>query len=209
LADGIEVKGEAEVKDPAASDEDAAAADSDEQVDELQTLKDDLGAAKDRAAEFLDGWQRAQAEFSNYKKRQEASRSQMMLLANAGLVGKLLPVVDDFERAIATLPACLELLTWVDGFLMIRQKLNAILQSEGVKAMDTQGKPFDPKFHEAITYEVAEGYDEGQIIGDVQRGYTLGDRVLRPALVRVAQAPPAPPVAEPGSDEKAEGNADA
>ena len=208
MADDVEVNGEAEVTDPAASDQEAAAAPSDEQVDELQALKDELGAAQERAAEFLDGWQRAQAEFSNYKKRQEASRSQMMLLANAGLVGKLLPVVDDFERAIATLPACLEQLTWVDGFLMIMQKLDAILQSEGVKTMDTQGKLFDPKFHEAITYEVVEGYDEGQVVGDVQRGYTLGDRVLRPALVRVAKAPPASPVAEPSVDETAEGDAD-
>lgn len=208
MAEDIEVKSEAEAAEPALSDEEATESRGDEQVDEVQALKDDLGAAQERAAEFLDGWQRAQAEFSNYKKRQDATRSQMMLLANAGLVGKLLPVVDDFERAIATLPACLEQLTWVDGFLMIRQKLDAILQSEGVQAMETEGKSFDPKFHEAITYEVAQGYEEGQIIGDVQRGYTLGDRVLRPALVRVAKAPQAPVVADTAGDEIAEDNAD-
>ena len=208
MADDTEVKSEAGSLDTAAPSEEAPIASGEGQVDELKILMDDIAAAQARAAEYLDGWQRSQAEFSNYKKRQDADRSQMMMLANAGLVGKLLPVVDDFERAIFTLPACLEQLTWVDGFLLIKHKLDAILQSEGVRPMETQGKLFDPRFHEAITHEVAEGYDEGQIIGDVQSGYTLGDRVLRPALVRVAKAPPAPVVAESSADEMAEGNVD-
>ena len=167
---------------------------------ELQELRDELEFARAQAAEYLDGWQRAQAEFSNYKKRQEAERSQMIILANAGLMHKLLPVGDDFERAITTLPACLDRLTWVDGFIMIKLKLDAILQSEGVQPIETQGKVFSPLYHEAITYEEAAGFSEGQIIGEVQRGYMLGDRVLRPSLVRVAKAPAAPPTAEDGAD---------
>jgi molecular chaperone GrpE len=113
------------------------------------------------------------------------------MLANATLLRKLLPVVDDFERAMATLPANLGQLTWCEGVLLIQHKLAAVLESEGVKPIETEGQAFDPRYHEAVTYEEVSDheYGEGQIIGVVQRGYTLGERVLRPALVRVAKAP--------------------
>jgi len=163
--------------------------------EELAEVQEQLAQAEAQAAEYLDGWQRAQAEFSNYKKRQEAERAQMIMLANATLVRKLLPVVDDFERAIATLPANLSQLTWCEGIFLIRHKLDAILESEGVKPIKTEGQAFDPLYHEAVTHEEVSGYSEGQIIGEVQRGYILGERVLRPALVRVAKA--AAPVPQP------------
>lgn len=163
--------------------------------EELAEVQEQLAQAEAQAAEYLDGWQRAQAEFSNYKKRQEAERAQMIMLANATLVRKLLPVVDDFERAIATLPANLSQLTWCEGIFLIKHKLDAILESEGVKPIKTEGQAFDPLYHEAVTHEEVSGYSEGQIIGEVQRGYILGERVLRPALVRVAKA--AAPVPQP------------
>ena len=165
-----------------------------EQKEELTTqekLEAELEKAQAQAAEYLDGWQRTQAEFSNYKKRQETERAQMITLANAGLLRKLLPVVDDFERALATLPSHLEQLTWSEGILIIKRKLDAIIESEGVKPIETAGQTFDPRYHEAVTHEEAPGYQEDQIIGEVQKGYTLGERILRPALVRVAKAPPA------------------
>ena len=160
-----------------------------DEVDELERLRGELEKAKAEAAENLDGWQRAQAEFSNYKKRQETERAQMMTLASVALLRNLLPVLDDFERALATMPADLSHLTWCEGISLIKYKLDAILESEGVKPIVTEGQEFDPRYHEAVTYEEAEGYEEGQIIGEVQRGYTLGERVLRPTLVRVAKAP--------------------
>ena len=155
-------------------------------AEELQAA---LAQAQAEAAQYLDGWQRVQAEFANYRKRQEAERNQMLAHANAALLKKLLPVVDDFDRAIEQLPTDAEHQPWAQGVLLIRKKLDAILESEGVKAIDAEGQVFDPAYHEAVTYEQAEGFGEGQIIGVVQRGYTLNDRVLRPALVRVAQAP--------------------
>ncbi|MCX7681108.1 MAG: nucleotide exchange factor GrpE [Anaerolineae bacterium] len=167
----------AEVKETAAPEQ-----------EELERLRSELEKAQAQAAEYLNGWQRAQAEFSNYRKRQEAERAQLIALANAGLLRKLLPVVDDFERAFATLPDGLNRLTWCEGILLIKHKLEAILESEGVKPIATEGQVFDPLYHEAITYEEVEGYEEGRIIGEVQRGYMLGERVLRPALVRVAKA---------------------
>jgi molecular chaperone GrpE len=173
-----------------------------EERDELEEVKGELEKAKDQAAEYLDGWQRTRAEFSNYKKRQEADRAQMMTLANATLLRKLLPVVDDFERAMATLPPNLGQITWLEGIALIKHKLEAILESEGVKPVATGAQAFDPRYHEAVTYEEVEGYEDGQIIGEVQRGYVLGERVLRPALVRVAKAPT--PVPQPEESEQVE-----
>jgi molecular chaperone GrpE len=164
-------------------------------------LTEELEKAQAQAAEYLDGWQRTQAEFSNYKKRQEAERAQMVTLASATLLRKLLPVADDFERALETKPSDLGHNTWVEGIVLIKHKLDGVLESEGVKPVEAEGQAFDPRYHEAVTYEEAAGYEDGQIIGELQRGYTLGERVLRPALVRVAKSPaPQPEDGESGDD---------
>ncbi|MGB9775018.1 MAG: nucleotide exchange factor GrpE [Anaerolineae bacterium] len=157
---------------------------------ELERLRQELEAARAQAAEYLDGWQRTQAEFANYRKRQEAEFVERVRLNNAVLIARILPVLDDLERAIQTLPPGLQSLTWVEGIFLIQRKLEVILEAEGLKPIETAGKSFDPLYHEAVTYEDVPGYEEGQIIGEVQRGYMLGDRVLRPALVRVARATP-------------------
>ena len=183
---------EAEVR---GESEEAAAAEGEEAVEELtelEQLEQALEEAKAEAEEYLDGWRRAQAEFSNYKKRQRAEQTKVRELANANLLRKLLPVLDDFDRAIATMPKGVEKLSWTQGLLMVRRKLEAILETEGVEAVETEGASFDPHYHEAVTHEEMPGYEEGQIIGEVQKGYVLGDRVLRPALVRVAKASSGP-----------------
>ena len=164
-----------------------------EEVGDVERLREELEEARAEADEYLDGWRRAQAEFSNYKKRQRAEQAKIRELANANLLRKLLPVLDDFERAMMTMPEGLEKLSWSQGLLMIKRKLEAILETEGVEPVETEGERFDPHYHEAVTHEEIPGYEEGQIIGEVQKGYILGDRVLRPALVRVAKAPSAPP----------------
>ena len=163
---------------------------------ELEQLQKELEEAKTQAAEYLDGWQRSQAEFANYRKRQEAERRQQVRLSNAALIAKLLPLLDDLERAVQTLPTGLRNLTWIEGILLIQRKLEVLLESEGVERIEAEGKTFDPLYHEAVTHELVEGFEEGQIIGEIQRGYKLGDRVIRPALVRVARAPERPAVKE-------------
>jgi molecular chaperone GrpE len=183
-------------------DVEAEEAESAEEQDELESLKAELEAAQTQAAEYLDGWQRTQAEFSNYKKRQEVDRAQLTVLANAALMRKLLPVVDDFERAMGSLPPNLSKLTWCEGISLIKLKMDALLESEGVTSIATDGQSFDPRYHEAVTHEEVEGYEDGQIIGEVQRGYMLNDRVLRPALVRVAKAPAPQPIVESEQDEE-------
>jgi molecular chaperone GrpE len=171
-----------------------------EGISERDRLRTELEEARAEAEEYLDGWRRAQAEFSNYKKRQRAEQTKIRELANANLLRKLLPVLDDFERAMATMPEGVAKLSWSQGLLMIERKLEAVLETEGVEPIETEGQTFDPNYHEAVTHEEVPGYEEGEIIGEVQKGYVLGDRVLRPALVRVAkapaEAPPAPPEQE-------------
>jgi len=177
------------------------------EASELERLRKELEEARAQAAEYLDGWQRTQAEFANYRKRQEAERRQWTQMSNAALIAKILPVLDDLERAIQTLPPGLESLTWVEGIFLIKRRLEMVLDTEGVKPIETEGKTFDPLYHEAVTYEEAEGYEDGQIIGEIQRGYMLGDRVIRPALVRVARAPAEAPV-EPAVETAQEPDAD-
>lgn len=174
---------------------------------EVERLRQELAEAQRKAEEQLDGRRRAQAELANYRRRKEAEWRKQMRMSNAALIAKILPVLDDLGRALQTMPPGLENLTWVEGLFMIKRKLDTVLESEGVEPIETAGKSFDPLYHEAITYEEAPGFGEGEIIGEVQRGYVLDDRVIRPAMVRVARQPTPPPEPEPTPE--AEGEADA
>jgi len=180
----------------------AAEAERGEEVDELTALRSELEEVKAQAAEYLDGWQRARAEFANYRRRQEQERKELHKLANAALMRRLLPILDDFERAFATLPPALLSLSWIDGIALIHRRLEAALQAEGLTPIEVQpGESFDPLLHEAITHEAHEDFEEGQVIAEVQRGYKLGDRMLRPTLVRVSSGPPEKEAAEKTAEE--------
>lgn len=160
----------------------------------IEQLQQQLAEAQAQAAEYLDGWQRARAEFANYRRRQEAERELQAQLATAGLLTQLLPVLDDLERALNAAPDSAQGQSWLEGVQLIKRKLELVLESQGVRPIETAGHVFDPAYHEAVASEEAEGYEDGQIIAEVRRGYMLGERVLRPAMVRVARAatPPAP-----------------
>ena len=157
-------------------------------VDPLQALTEELAQVKAQAAEYLDGWQRARAEFANYKRRTDAERAELIRFAGADVLTRILPVVDDFDRAIQTLPDDLKDDSWSSGVLLIQRKLLNVLESSGVKPIPVQpGDAFDPNLHEAVTHEESAEFSNGQIIAEAQRGYTMGERVLRPAMVRVAR----------------------
>jgi molecular chaperone GrpE len=158
-----------------------------EEVDELTALQQELEEQKAKAAEYLDGWQRARAEFANYKKRIEKEQEDMIKSANGAFIVKLLPVMDDFERAFQTLPLDLMGMTWLEGIALIQRKLQVLLEQEGVTVIESEGQMFDPTLHQAVTHEESEEHEEGQIMGEVQKGYKMGDKVLRPSLVRVAR----------------------
>lgn len=177
--------------------------------EDLARLQAALEEAKRQADEYLDQWRRSVAEFANYRKRVEKERQEFAQQANARLIGRLLVLLDDFERAFATLPPGLVHLTWIEGLHLIYRKLQVILEGEGLEAMEAVGKPFDPLEHEAVLYEEVEGAEEGQVIGEVQKGYRLHGRVLRPALVRVARAAVREPlvIQSPASPSSSEGSA--
>ncbi len=154
---------------------------------EIESLKQELADANAKAAEYLDGWQRARADFLNYKKR--VDRDQ--LLANQSAAGNILKrfleVSDDLDRALKNRPQDGDGAAWASAIELVYRKLHAILEAEGLKVINVEGQYFDPNLHEAISHEESPAHESGQIIGVVQRGYLLGDRVLRPARVRVAR----------------------
>ena len=150
----------------------------------IADLEKQLGEAREQAAEYKDGWQRSVAEFQNYKRRVDCDKADTYQNATGSIIKRYLPILDDLERALSTRPANL---AWVDGIELIYRKLQSILEAEGLKRIEAEGQMFDPNFHEAIMQEPSEGHESGQILAVVQNGYMLGDRVVRPAQVRVAQ----------------------
>jgi molecular chaperone GrpE len=151
---------------------------------EIEALKRQVEEAEAKLAETVQGWQRATADFQNYKKRIERDNEMNYALMKGDILKKVLPALDDLERALQNRPADD---AWANGIELISRKLQNILTSEGLKRIEAEGMPFDPNFHEAISHEHHEDFESGQVIEVVQNGYKLGERVIRPALVRVAQ----------------------
>ncbi len=151
---------------------------------ELQGLKQKLAQAEDKAATNLDGWQRSVAEFQNFKKRLERDRESEQASMKGEIIRKFLPILDDLERALQERPTGD---SWSDGIDLIKRKLQSILDAEGLKRIEAEGQPFDPNFHEAISTEPVDGMESGLVVAVVRNGYLLGDRVIRPAQVRVSR----------------------
>ena len=146
-------------------------------------------------AELTNDLKRLAADFSNYRKRNEAERTDFAKFAKADLIAKLLDVLDGYDRALATVPDDLKGQPWVEGMWLVERKLRAILEGEGLEAVDSLGTPFDPYLHQAVTYVPSEK-PEGTVIEEHQKAYRLHDRVIRPALVTVSS----------GSEEKEKQN---
>jgi molecular chaperone GrpE len=159
--------------------------------DAVAALQKELEEAKQQAAEYLDGWQRARAELANARKRFQREREQSYAAAVGSVLTRLLPVLDDFERAFSVPQDERDLETWVSGMALIYRKLQQLLDQEGVTRVQAEASPFDPYVHDAISLEPSETVPEGMVIDEVQAGYQMGDRVLRPAQVRVSAGMPA------------------
>lgn len=151
---------------------------------EIEALKKKLEEAESKTSEYRDSWLRSQAEFQNYKKRLERDNELTYISMKGDIIKKVLPALDDLERALQNRRVEDP---WATGIELIARKLQNMLESEGVKKIEALGVEFDPNFHEAISHEPADGAQSGHVIGVVQNGYMLGERVIRPALVRVAQ----------------------
>jgi molecular chaperone GrpE len=162
-----------------------------EQPEEVQSaeslLQQELAEALAKSSEYMDGWQRARAEFANYKKRIEREQAQVYQTAAGSIIKRYLSIVDDLERALKNRPQDGDGAAWAEGVELIYRKFLNILDNEGVKPMNAVRQPFDPNLHEAVILEDNDQYESGQVIEVLQQGYTLGDRVLRPAMVRVAR----------------------
>ncbi len=183
--------------EPAAPEEVESAPEGEGEVaDDLETLCKQLEEVRAKEAEYLDGWQRARAELSNARKRFQREQQGAYANAKADMLVRLLPVIDDFERAFADLPDELSDHTWIQGIKLVQQKAQGILAQEGVEPIDAAGQEFDPLWHQAVTHEPSEEVPEGQVIAEMQKGYSMGDRVLRPSMVRVSSGPPPEPEPE-------------
>lgn len=157
------------------------------EVLDTQILQEELAQARVQAQEYLDGWQRARAEFANYKRRVDKEQAQAYQNAAGSILKRFLMVLDDMERALKARPAKGEGAKWADGIDLIYRKLQQLLESEGVTVMNAENEMFDPNLHEAVVSEDNPDYESGQIIEVLQQGYLQGERVLRPAIVRVAR----------------------
>ncbi len=155
--------------------------------DDVAELKQLLEQERAKSAEYLDNWRRAAADFSNYKKRAEKDAGEMSKFMNATLIARILPVLDDFDRAARTIPDNLRDLTWIDGVMLIARKMQVVLEAEGLKPIDALNKPFDPNVHEAVIHEETDQAEDGTVIAELQKGYKLNERVLRPTMVKVAK----------------------
>ena len=147
-------------------------------------LEAQLAEEREKAQSYLASWQRAAADYQNFKRRVDQEREELARLANAALIINLLPIVDDLERALENVDARLAGLTWLDGVRLIHRKFQALLEMSGVGEIAADGEAFDPNVHEAVMFGDGE---DGKVIGVVQKGYKLGGRVLRPAMVVVGK----------------------
>ena len=150
--------------------------------EESEDLEQALAESKEKTEEYLANWQRAQADFINYKRRSEQEREELGKFANAQLMRSLLPVLDDLERAFDSITPQVAELNWVEGIKLIERKLRTVLEAQGLSEIKALGEPFDPNFHEAAGH--AKG-KEGIVTRELQKGYMLHDRVIRPAMVLV------------------------
>lgn len=154
--------------------------------DSPEQMRQRLEQLEKESSEYKDQWLRAVADFKNYKRRTDIERGELIKSASSSLILKLLPIIDDFERAAASVPPEIATHPWWEGTKLIEQKLRTILESEGVTAIEAEGTDFDPNWHEAVMYEEASGQD-GKVTAELQKGYRLNDRVLRPSMVKVGK----------------------
>ena len=148
-------------------------------------LSRELRDERQKAQSYLANWQRTQADFENYRRRGQQERNEALELASGALLGKLLGALDDLDRAFARPASEMRKKEWVEGTRLGFEKLKATLESEGLNPIDALGKPFDPRYHDAI---MRRSGDDGIVVEEVRKGYTLNGRVLRPSMVVVGTA---------------------
>jgi molecular chaperone GrpE len=160
-----------------------------EHVVEIQGLYEELEKAKVERDNAQDQLLRTMADFQNFRNRMRQESRQMRLLATEGLVGSLLPVLDNFERTIRAVDSGATLDSVVEGVRLVERQLRNALEAQGVRRIEAEGKPFDPELHEAIGTEPRADLPENTVVGEVEPGYQMGERIIRPTKVRVTRRP--------------------
>jgi molecular chaperone GrpE len=168
-----------------------------------QDLQKMLAESKQKADDYLDSWKRAQADFINYKRRLDQEKMEMGVYANTQLILSLLPVLDDFERAVDSLTPKLAKMDWVHGVRLVERKLRTTLEAQGLSPIKAVGEDFDPNLHEAVMHVKGE---DGKVVRELQKGYRLHDKILRPSKVAVGNGEPVieEPAIEPEEETKQE-----
>lgn len=151
-------------------------------TDDIEVLKEALAEAKAQAENHLDSWKRSQADFVNYKRRSEQEKDETRQFANSVLICNLLPVLDDLELALGSMPKELSKLPWMEGIRLIERKFQSLLKSQGITRIKTEGECFDPNLHEAVMCSQGK---EGMVTQELKKGYKLRDKIIRPATVAV------------------------
>lgn len=159
---------------------------ADELAAELEGLRSELAAVQAQAAENLAALQRSAADFANFRRRTAEDRERDLGLASESLLRKVLALADDFDRALEAMPEELKGSSWIEGIVLVDRKLRQLIESEGVTPIEAVGRPFDPREHEAIASWPSPDANDGDVVAEIQRGYRIRDRVLRPARVAVA-----------------------
>ena len=160
---------------------------------ESKETERDLEQELEQMRSEMEHWQdrclRTAAELANYRKRIEREREQQQLRIRGEVMRGLLPIADDFDLALENVPPDFETLPWVQGLLLIADKIQALFSQSGVEPIPAVGEPFDPVYHDALMQEDSDEYPEGVVSGEIRKGYMIGDQVLRPSLVRVSSGP--------------------
>jgi molecular chaperone GrpE len=154
---------------------------------EVDTLQEQLAAAKAEAQRYLDSWQRERADFINYKRRIERETKDANASAALAMLTHLLPIIDDFELAMNSIPQDLQGNPWLNGAQLVQRKFQKLLEENSVTVIDPLGEAFDASRHEAIMIEEDSAHESGHVTATLQKGYLAGDKVLRPARVKVAK----------------------
>ncbi|MBI2874748.1 MAG: nucleotide exchange factor GrpE [Firmicutes bacterium] len=154
---------------------------------EIVSLREELAAKSTEAEEYLTLLRRSRADLENFRRRSQQERSELMLYAAVPVMGKLLPVLDNLERAIEAARGTGESGPLCEGVELILRQLADLLKEEGLEPLDPVGQTFDPQFHEAVEQADSEEHADGTILKELQRGYRLRGKILRPSLVRVAR----------------------
>lgn len=181
-ADGDTADSETGAEDAAASGNEAA----EETADAVSTVQRELEEQRKLADENYQRYLRTQADFDNFRRRSRQEKEDFAKYASGKLIEQLLPIVDNFERAIAVSKDTSDHDALLKGVDMIFRQLDNVLAGEGLKAIESVGQPFNPEFHQAIMQVESDEHEEGTVIEEMQKGYMLKDKVLRPAMVKVS-----------------------